>query len=247
MSEIHDVKAEVIPPAPVTTQALSTTPQNVGVARPIVTPAQAKEIIQEWTDLKSSVLREVDIRRETRTNKNTGEVTDVSYIKKSGWRNLATFFGLAVEVVPGTEKIEVIGGTKLASVTYRASALNGRACSGDGHCGGDEPGKYNWTLSNLAATAHTRAFNRAVSNLIGGGEVSADEIGSEEKENRKTEPARPSAKAAALAEMLIKQLSADSLKATWETVDKAHKAKEINDKEYKELAGIKDTRKAVLG
>jgi hypothetical protein len=37
------------------------------------------------------------------------------------------------------------------------------------------------SLHNIRSTAETRAFNRAVSNLVGGGEVSADEIVSKDE------------------------------------------------------------------
>jgi hypothetical protein len=42
-----------------------------------------------------------------------------------------------------------------------------------------EKGRKN-TLHNTRSTAETRAFNRAVSNLVGGGEVSAEEVYTED-------------------------------------------------------------------
>lgn len=50
------------------------------------------------------------------------------------------------------------------------------------------PEEFDWkdatpnSIHNIRATAETRAFNRAVSNLVGGGEVSAEEVSKEDVE-----------------------------------------------------------------
>lgn len=164
-------------PVPATRETLIATGDQV-IARPIVTPAMAAQVVREWEELKKAIGLESDIRREKRWTKN-GEV-EIAYYKKSYWRKAATFLGLSIDAAEGSEKFEVVGGVKLASVVYTCTGPNGRHVPGDGHCGSDEPGKAGWTLANLKATAHSRAYNRAVSNYIGGGEVSADEMDGEE-------------------------------------------------------------------
>src|SRR5262249_5076073 len=69
----------------------------------------------------------------------------------------------------------------LYTVTYKATMPNGRSVTGDGSCAAAEKtrGKLRATEHNVRSHAHTRAFNRAVSNLVGFGEVSAEEIGDE--------------------------------------------------------------------
>ena len=52
------------------------------------------------------------------------------------------------------------------------------------------PAKPN-SIHNIRTTAETRAFNRAVSNLVGGGEVSADEIVSGDEKVAQTTAATP--------------------------------------------------------
>jgi hypothetical protein len=47
------------------------------------------------------------------------------------------------------------------------------------------------TVHNVRGHAHTRAFNRAVSNLVGFGEVSADEIPPDGAAPRQPAPAQP--------------------------------------------------------
>jgi hypothetical protein len=63
-------------------------------------------------------------------------------------------------------------------VTYRATAPNGATADGDGACTFSEKSRGNMapTVHNIRSQAHTRAFNRAVSNLVGFGEVSAEEV-----------------------------------------------------------------------
>jgi hypothetical protein len=197
MTQPTEIEAEVIPP-PNTSQntklMLSVPANNSPIPRPVVTPTEAKVIIAEWEELKKAIGMESDIRRETRYSKD-GPV-EVAYYKKSYWRKAATFLNISVEAVQGSENFRTIGEgaslTKLASVVYVASAKNGRRVVGDGHCGTDEGGKAKWSAANLLATAHSRAYNRAVSNFIGGGEVSADEIDEEGLDHKTHTPQAPS-------------------------------------------------------
>jgi len=140
---------------------------NLAVPMPVVVPEEAKRIMKEYEALKAAIVEESDIDRHG--NK--------PYLKKSYWRKLATFFRLSVEAVEGTETDRMMpDGIKCYKVQYKATAPNGRYCFGDGNCSTDERGKQNWSWMQLMATASTRAFNRAVSNLVGGGEVSAEEV-----------------------------------------------------------------------
>lgn len=105
-----------------------------------------------------------------------------SFVKKSGWRKVALAYNLTLEMVPGSERIErAEDGTPLrATVTWRATAPNGRTMEASGHCADSESrfakDKGRQKLENdLRATAETRAKNRAISDLIGMGKVSAEE------------------------------------------------------------------------
>lgn len=154
----------------------------------IVMPAvSSKEAIEAWNlyqELKSSIInKSVDVQM----------IEGREFLKKSYWRKVATFFNLTVEVV--AESHEQIGKTVVWHFTCRATAPNGRSAIGVGSCDAFEKKKivdgrymqYNrfakkWeeagpnSIHNIRSTAETRAFNRAVSNLVGGGEVSAEEV-----------------------------------------------------------------------
>ncbi len=95
--------------------------------------------------------------------------------KKSYWRAIATAFNLSLEI--RDEKLdEAESGAWGYLVTYRATAPNGRFADGDGSCFASEKSEAQATVHNVRAHAHTRAMNRAISNLVGFGEVSAEEV-----------------------------------------------------------------------
>jgi hypothetical protein len=103
--------------------------------------------------------------------------------KKNYWRAVKTAFNLKVECVK-EEKVYLEDDWGF-EVTYKATAPNGSSADGDGACTHAEKDKGNMaaTLHNIRSQAHTRAFNRAISNLVGFGEVSAEEV--YEKDNAK--------------------------------------------------------------
>ena len=94
--------------------------------------------------------------------------------KKGYWRAVRAAFNLRVECV-SEERIEKDGDWGYA-VLYRATAKNGMSADGDGICMASEKAERQRTLHNVRSHGHTRAFNRAVSNLVGFGEVSAEEV-----------------------------------------------------------------------
>jgi len=114
------------------------------------------------------------------------------YIKRSGWRKIALAFNVTTEIV----KIEreKIDDKYVVRVLARAKAPNGRISEemGISDSGEFEKGKLKGkgTYHNIEAKATTRAINRAISNLVGGGELSAEEIieGPEEKIEERSEP-----------------------------------------------------------
>jgi hypothetical protein len=101
------------------------------------------------------------------------------FVKKSGWRKIATAFDLdVIRVESGVERDDQ-GVPLRAWATYRAIAPSGRQMDGDGYCTIDEfTGKRrnNPKLENdMRGTATTRAKNRAIADLVGMGDVSAEE------------------------------------------------------------------------
>lgn len=111
-----------------------------------------------------------------------------TFKKKSAWRKLARHFGISTRVIHRDRGM--IGDDFVASITVRAVAPWGQYAEAEGACCTDEEsGRRQISVSDCIATAETRATNRAISNLIAMGEVSADELAT----------ARPRARATASA------------------------------------------------
>ncbi|GAH34693.1 unnamed protein product [marine sediment metagenome] len=95
--------------------------------------------------------------------------------KRSGWRKLARFMGVSIEIL--SEERWERGDTFGYTFTVRASTRDGQFEDGDGLCdSSDMPAKIKATEHNVRSKALTRAKNRATADLIGGGEVSAEEL-----------------------------------------------------------------------
>ena len=99
-----------------------------------------------------------------------------TFKKKSAWRKLARHFRISTAVVAVDRAYEA--DDFIATVTVRASAPWGQYADAVGACATSEAtGKRVITVADAIATAETRATNRATSNLIAMGEVSAEEMG----------------------------------------------------------------------
>jgi hypothetical protein len=127
--------------------------------------------------------------------------------KKGYWRAVGTAFNLTIELVD--ERREIHGTFEDGHdnfgwlAVYRATTPTGRSAIGDGACFALEKAarreankwaKLPWqaTEHNVRSHAHTRAFNRAVSSLVGFGEVSAEELEREDDERPEAMPATTS-------------------------------------------------------
>jgi len=110
------------------------------------------------------------------------EARDGRFVKKSGWRKIARAFNLSVTIVRIEVGRDEEGRPVRAECVARAIAPNGQMQDADGYCTISEfTGKRlnDVKLENtLRATATTRAKNRAIADLVGMGEVSAEEMGS---------------------------------------------------------------------
>eukprot|EP00281_Chroomonas_sp_CCMP1168_P017553 CAMPEP_0206220732 /NCGR_PEP_ID=MMETSP0047_2-20121206/5036_1 /ASSEMBLY_ACC=CAM_ASM_000192 /TAXON_ID=195065 /ORGANISM="Chroomonas mesostigmatica_cf, Strain CCMP1168" /LENGTH=181 /DNA_ID=CAMNT_0053643415 /DNA_START=15 /DNA_END=561 /DNA_ORIENTATION=+ len=97
-------------------------------------------------------------------------------VKRSGWRKLALTFGVSFELL--TEEITRDDNYNViyAKFTQRAILPNGRFADGWGACDHREK-KFAKPNHDIAATAETRAKNRACADLFGIGDAKADPMG----------------------------------------------------------------------
>lgn len=121
--------------------------------------------------------------------------------KKSAWRKLARAFNISDE--PITKEIIRDENHQIISAYFEVKAVlpNGRSGFGVGDCSifdkiksDDKEQPSNFELRkrftnaehDVIATAHTRAKSRAISDLIGAGEVSAEELDGDVKVTRRS-------------------------------------------------------------
>lgn len=97
------------------------------------------------------------------------------FVKRSGWRKIATWFGLDLLIGAVTIERDERGQPLRARVVGRVVAPNGRAAEDVGACSADER-RFSKPEHDLVSTAATRALNRATANLVGMGDVSAEEV-----------------------------------------------------------------------
>ena len=161
-----------------------------GIILPLGSPAELLVAFQQYQAVTEALLTDDDHQQIGRKR----------HPKKSAWRKLSTAFGVSCELQDRYIERDERGHTLSAEFTYRAIAPNGRHMDGWGSCDikekcciqpcpkqsweshtccdADCSGAIHFSHPNhdIPATAETRAKNRAISDLIGKGEVSAEEI-----------------------------------------------------------------------
>lgn len=169
-------------------------PQN-SLVRPVEDIKEVAKLYKQFEEIKSELLSSGD----------TTSIQGNIHVNKSGWRKIATAFNLSVEIVDqelweedGIVKARVLAratapnGKTSTEVAMCASNESNHMEAGkpdDGTEPKDHPdyikvdGKWRRLKDprevnehNILATAATRAKNRAISDCVGGGEVSAEEM-----------------------------------------------------------------------
>lgn len=135
--------------------------------------------IEEWRAyqrLCKDLLDESDYQEYTKKDKKTGQTVTKKFPKKSAWMKLGRAFNVDTKIVSKEFSLTKTGATKEAYYCIRATLPNGRTVESDGSCSRMEPGKDGATSHTIRSTAKTRATCHAISELIGAGEVSAEEL-----------------------------------------------------------------------
>lgn len=156
------------------------------------------DLYDRFDEIKEKLLQDEDIQI----------IQGNKHVKKSGWRKIATAFNLSIDVV--NKEKDVTDGVVTWRVEARAIAPNGKTATSWSACASNESNHMDkWKKGreaaedrddvfsvdnkmrrlkkprevnehNILSTAETRAKNRAISDLVGGGSVSAEEIEKED-------------------------------------------------------------------
>lgn len=135
--------------------------------RPVADIEECEAAFTDYQQLNQRLLRDSDFAR----------IQGKMFTCRSGWRKLAVFYGVSMEVRDHRVTYDDDGVIQRAEFLVRATAPNGRFADGWGAASSKEAiGRGEKADHNLPAVAETRAKNRAAADLFGMGEVSAEEI-----------------------------------------------------------------------
>lgn len=151
------------------------------IVAPVVSPEDMVRQMELFQKLKAKLL-------DPKTD--VCKIKGKPFVKRAGWRKLALAFNISDEIV-STEKEEAEDWFTWR-IQVRAWAPNGRSAVGIGACSSRER-EFAHLDHDVYAIAHTRAKNRAISDLIGSGEVSAEEMragNSSEKQGKNADNSR---------------------------------------------------------
>ena len=141
--------------------------------------------IEQWDayqKLRKGLLNETDYQEIIVKEKDSeGNYVKVKrhFKKKSAWQKLSRAFNVDTKIVDRDIERTKMGRVKEAYYCVRATLPNGRSVESDALCSRSEKGKDKVSDHTIMSTAKTRATNRAIAELIGAGEVSAEEMTAE--------------------------------------------------------------------
>ena len=189
--------------------------------QPLVSPDEAAKAWKLFLDLKSKLLDKDDYQR----------IGDSKFIRKSGFRKLSVVFNLSDKIIE-QEKTTRKDDSFYWRIVTMVTAPNGRTSVGVGICDSNER-KFAHVEHDVYSTAHTRAKNRATSDMVAGGVVSAEEMvidspsKTQETKKKRVQTSTPEGK---------KALSEVTLKKSW-TWDKIFEKYAVEIQERQEQLG----------
>ena len=141
------------------------------------------------------------------------EIQGRIFRKKGYWRAVSKAFSLRLTLISESRYEE--GSEWGYLVVYRAEDRAGNVTDGDGACSIREKRGAMATLHNVRAHAHTRAKNRAISDLVGFGEVSAEEMRDDQRRDAPAKSDPPPRKGSGPSDKQLSRLFAISREHGW--------------------------------
>ena len=138
----------------------------------LLVPWEAR-IIKDGVLVKDSDYQRIKVK--TKDEKGLDIWIERDFVKKSGWRKLATALRLNLEIVSKARE-DKAEGIFVYRYEVKVTSPGGRSISGVGKCSSLEAHTKGREENDVEATAYTRAANRAISDLIGFGQTSAEEL-----------------------------------------------------------------------
>lgn len=181
-TKMKSAAVEVIEPEPMgmkedETQIITTD----GFMSPVATLDEAFHAFEMFDRAKERLLRDWDVVWFGKAGKPVAKGTPDAkpYLLKSAWRRMARFFGLMIDI-EGREKIGD-GEDYIWTYRYRITHPRGAYVVSEGVCSSKDSfftkgGRVTADEADVMLKAQTVAINRGVSDLLGSGEVSGEEM-----------------------------------------------------------------------
>jgi len=137
-------------------------------------------------DLKNFMVKFKELKSDLLDTNDVQIISNKPYVKKSGWLKFSLAFNLKTEIIKEEREtfLDNKGDKQFAyHFTVRCIADNGRITEKVGSCDSIEKNKESDSIHIIRSMAETRANNRAISAMVGAGEVSAEEMNAEHQSN----------------------------------------------------------------
>lgn len=160
-------------------QAIQPLIPQTGLVAPVCSVEESVRIFKEFEQAKSRVLSGNDVLWIGSDGRPAIDGQGTPHIKRSGWRKLARFFGLSWDI-ENIEKITREHGGYMYKVRVRVWHPAGASVISEGIASSSDSfftkgGRKEADEENIIMKAQTVAVNRAISDILGSGEVSGEE------------------------------------------------------------------------
>src|SRR3954467_8266612 len=133
------------------------------------TPQMAAQAMETYQEISRALLTKDDVTRIGRKE----------FPNRSAFQKLGNAYRVSTQIVHDEDDYDADGNLIRCKITVRATHPDGREAEGDGRCHIQEKGPHATDPKSehgTHGTAVTRATNRAISNLVAFGAVSAEEV-----------------------------------------------------------------------
>ena len=163
------------------TQAIQPVIPQTGLVAPVCSVEESVRIFKEFEQAKSKILTSNDVIWFGDDGRPCEEGYGSPHIKRSGWRKLARFFGLSWNIISISLAIPMQNGGYMYKTKVRIWHPAGASVVAEGVVTSKDPfftkgGRKEANEEDVIMKSETVAINRGIDDILGGGEVSAEEL-----------------------------------------------------------------------
>lgn len=163
------------------TQATRPITPQTGLVAPVCSVEESVRIFKEFERAKSKILTSKDIIWFGSDGRPCEEGSGSPHIKRSGWRKLARFFGLSWDIISISGAISMQNGGYMYKTKVKIWHPAGASVVAEGVVTSKDlfftkGGRKEANEEDVIMKSETVAINRGIDDILGGGEVSAEEL-----------------------------------------------------------------------